>query len=782
MYPNAQHVNIISFGSRECKGKAQNRGLMMHISHLPAERSCIGQFLDPETNRFIKMLHDARQTHWIINPLTPLGKDLSPYNSSSRYDRNKYFVNLNMLTKPEYGCLLKVGDLPEDIPTDNFTLEMLQTQKDPRFKKAFDNFVKLPETHLLKDEFKLYCNDPDQKWLENNGIYEGISSFLSKNPIKRAKGDDWRTWPDKLKFLPEHTKNMSYQEKIGYLKDLRIEGQKFDDEDIKKIEQFRFEQFLFDKPFKAFKEQLDENGIKLFVDLAYSVTPEGKDVWSHKNIVDLDKDNNYQPKHLTGCMPEANIPKTQTWGNAVWNMDSPEYWEYQEDSMRHLLKEGCVRLDHFGGLINRGAIPSTVTGKDGKEYSIFEAIENHIELQKPYRGFGDDENKPPSRWKADKDLWYPEWLEDVSTKTNTKGEKLIDMYLRVAREAGLDPQNAFMVEDLGGVCGTKAFKKVMEQYRDKLAGLRMPMQNGIGEAVGKDEKDGRVNIKNIDDKANVDNPYNFTAEKQRETETKKDGSIKPKYERIENIAMSSGAHDQQSLMGFTKLLLTNPGDGRDGQSNSPHHFRAFLKGQFKMTDEAVNKTDEKSLYITTRKILMWMYTKPARHVQTTISDALGIYFRPHIPNNWNGMPAKWGMEPTPVGQFHYWSSRFHKGFLDRSAKNGEHDFYGISPGYKERANAFVKLMQGLFGKPEKEAEGLDLNPVISEKDAKDAEILKQATESGDTAQLVSDLRKQVKEAVAQRDAARTEAQEVGNKSRSLTLDELLATSTNGGNK
>ena len=101
--------------SNNKRGLAKNRGMMFHIAHLPATGSAIGQLTDPETFRFIDFLKESRQTHWIINPLTPIGEDLSPYNSSSRFDRNKYLINLNDLATDEYHFLLKESELPDDM-------------------------------------------------------------------------------------------------------------------------------------------------------------------------------------------------------------------------------------------------------------------------------------------------------------------------------------------------------------------------------------------------------------------------------------------------------------------------------------------------------------------------------------------------------------------------------------------------------------------------------------------------------------------------------------------
>ena len=88
--------------------------------------------------------------------------------------------------------------------------------------------------------------------------------------------------------------------------------------------------------------------------------------------------------------------------------------------------------------------------------------------------------------------------------------------------------------------------------------------------------------------------------------------------------------------------------------------------------------------------MKWHYTKNVKQVQTTLSDALGIYYRPNIPGHWNGMHDKYLMKPTSQGLLSYWSTVFPKDFLERD------NVYGINPGYKKAADKFVKLMKILF--------------------------------------------------------------------------------------
>lgn len=613
------------------------RGMMFHITGLPAERSACGQFNDPQTTKFINFLKESKQTHWINNPLTPLDSGLCPYSALSRFSRNKYIVNLNQLVTPEYGNLLKQSELPDDIPTTSFTLEILQKQKDPRFKIAFERFQELSETHPLKKEYNDFCQKQGNIWLDNNSIFEGISSEYDKN---------WKKWSEDLRFFPERVreKNLnSFDEKKQLLKETIVDKSKF--ENISnKIENFRFEQFLYDKQYKEFKKELDKNGIKLVVDFAYGFGVESIDVWANKNIVKLDKDLN--PTQVTGAPPEDAYPYTQKWDHALWDYDKQDLWDYQEKGLRQILKEGAaIRLDHFVGYMNRATIPTEWKKQDGTVLK------------------GGDIFKPVEQGGMGIDFFPPEWIENVFYKKNPKnGENPIDLFVRVAKEEGIKPKKIYIAEDFGPLSDTEIYQKYREKYKNTFKSQRVPITDGIGTSFEK--------VKNIE--KSKSNPYNM------------EGGVK-------NVAVLTGNHDFPSLRQTIDDLLEKKPITTEEGSNSPALFKQFCKDQLKLTDEQL-----KDPLTVAKKVMKWHYKQGAKHVQTTLGDALGIYFRPNIPGFWNDMKDKWEMKTIDKGLIPLWSRQFPKDFLSRENENG------INPGYKKRADEFVSMMKELYPDIKKE--------------------------------------------------------------------------------
>ena len=617
-YPQA-----IAFQGINAKGLVKQRGIFMHITSLPATRSFCGQFGDEQTSKFINWLANAKQTHWIMNPLNALEDHLCPYSAAGRYSRNKFIVNLNKLTSEEYGKLLKENELPEDITTPSFTLEMLEKQKNPRFELAFERFKNLDKSHPIKKVYKRFLDENDKLWLDDYANYDVISKRF---------GTNWHNWTKKLQTAPEDAKkaNVELGEKIYPLlrkKDPTLTKQDFDD----KINLFKFEQFLFDKQFNEFVDELEDSNIRLIMDLPIGVSAEGVDTWGKKGIFLLDK--NFNPTRVSGCPSEGAYSYTQVWNHALYDYDSPEFWDYQESSLRQLLKNSDLRLDHFVGYINRATIPTSFTKEDGtvlKGLDIFKPVEQG--------GMGAG-------------FFKKEWIENIDEKRSPKGENVFELFVRLAKELGRKPEDVYILESFGPLAKTPAYKKFEKQYGKDFISQRVPIAMGISES---DKKLQALNS------------------------IKDDSTMQP-------LAYLTGNHDMPSLKQYIDKLTGHGINGEKVDKKTMKRFAEFCKKELKLTPKEIKNPDK--IY---ENAMKWHYTKNVKQVQTTIQDALGIYYRPNIPGFWNGMHDKYLMKPTPEGLLPYWSTVFPKDFLERD------NIYGINPGYKKAADKFVKMMNKLF--------------------------------------------------------------------------------------
>ena len=603
---NDSFQSSISFNGITSKGVVTQRGLLMHITSLPASRSFCGQFGDLQTTKFINWLKKAKQTHWIMNPLNALEDNLCPYSSTGRFSRNKFIVNLNKLTGKEYGRILKRSELPDDVTVPEFTLDMLERQKNPRFKKAYERFKKLPETESIKKEYNHFVEEQDNLWLEDYANYDVLS---------RKFGAYWPNWDKKLQTAPEDAKaeGISLKDKILKVLDGKIDKKEYEDG----VGLYKFEQFLYNKQYNEMADDLADKGIRLMMDLPVGVSSGGVDVWGKKNIFLLDK--NFKPTKVSGCPSEKAYPYTQVWGHALYNYDSPEFWEYHEASLKQLLRNADLRLDHFVGYVNRAAIPVEYKKADG-------TVLKGNDIFKPIKDGGMGEG-----------FFDNSWIEDVYNKKNPKGENVFEVFIRVAKELGLKPEETYVLEDFGPLAKTKAYKDFRKKFGKNFISQHVP--------VGMDICDPK-NKKHLN----------------------------------KNVAILTGNHDMPPLREFVDKLM-------DGSLNkrAKKKFENFCKKELNLTEEEMNSKD--AVY---ENLLKWHYTNDVKQVQTTLQDALGIYFRPNIPGFWNGMMDKFLMKTTPEALLPYWSRVFPKDFLTRDNQSG------INPGYKSLADKFVQMMRDLY--------------------------------------------------------------------------------------
>ena len=598
----------IAFEGITSKGVVTQRGLLMHITSLPAYRSFCGQFGDLQTTKFINWLKQAKQTHWIMNPLNALEDNLCPYSSSGRFSRNKFIVNLNKLTTKEYGNILKPSELPDDITVPEFTLDMLERQKNPRFKKAYERFVKLSETETIKKEYNNFINEQDSLWLEDYANYDALS---------RKFGAYWLNWDKKLQTAPENAKaeGITLKDKILQVLDGKINKDEYEEN----IGLYKFEQFLYDKQYNQMAEELAGKGIRLMMDLPVGVSAGGVDVWGKKSIFLLDKD--FRPTKVSGCPSEKAYPYTQVWGHALYNYDSPDFWEYHEASLKQLLKNADLRLDHFVGYVNRAAIPVEYKKADGtllKGNDIFKSVKDG--------GMGEG-------------FFDNSWIEDIYNKKSPKGENVFEVFIRVAKELGLKPEETYVLEDFGPLAKTKAYKEFQKKFGKNFISQHVPVGMDICDAKN------RKHLK-------------------------------------KNVAILTGNHDMPPLREFVDKLTDEKLDKR-----MKKRFERFCREELQLTDDEIK--DKNAIY---ENLLKWHYTKDVKQVQTTLQDALGIYFRPNIPGFWNGMLDKFLMKTTPEALLPYWNRVFPKDFLTRENQSG------INPGYKSLADKFVNMMKDLYPK------------------------------------------------------------------------------------
>ena len=298
-------------------------GVLLPISSLPSEYG-IGCF-SKEAYEFVDFLEKADQSLWQILPLGPTGYGDSPYQSFSTFAGNPYFIDLQELIKE--GWLTK-EDCKADYGTSQQYVDYDKMYK-ARFKvlrRAFDksNIGK-------KEDFKAFCKK-NSFWLDDYALYMAVKNSFG--------GNGWNTWDEDIKLRkPKAMK--AYREK--YADDILF---------------YQFQQYLFDRQWKALKKYANEKGVEIVGDIPIYVAFDSADTWANPELFQLDKDGT--PKAVAGCPPDAFSATGQLWGNPLYN------WPYHEKTgfewwMKRLGycfdMYDVVRIDHFRGFDEYYSIP-----------------------------------------------------------------------------------------------------------------------------------------------------------------------------------------------------------------------------------------------------------------------------------------------------------------------------------------------------------------------------------------------------------------------------------------
>jgi 4-alpha-glucanotransferase len=206
--------------------------------------------------------------------------------------------------------------------------------------QAYQTFLERG-SRAMRRAFRAFRNR-EQDWLEDYCLFAALKA--------RYRTTDWTTWP----------KDVARREPSV----LFATGETCADE----INYFAFEQFLFDRQWKALRRHCRRRRVGIIGDLPMFVAHQSADVWAHPEAFLLY--TNGRPRFVAGAPPDAFNPDGQRWGNALYDWKHHErtgfaWWKSR--LQRQLELFDLVRLDHFIGFTRYWRIPSrSKTAKGGR--------------------------------------------------------------------------------------------------------------------------------------------------------------------------------------------------------------------------------------------------------------------------------------------------------------------------------------------------------------------------------------------------------------------------------
>ena len=308
---------------------ARSSGILLHPTSLPGRLGigCLGV----EAYRFADFLSGAGQRAWQVLPLGPTGYGDSPYQCFSAFAGNPLLISLENLVDEGHLTPQDLASIPS-FPEGEVDYGEVIRYKLPLLRKAFDHFdnsATAPEREL----FEAFC-------LRNGHWLDDFALFMA---VKHAHGDvAWTSWEPAIASRQ--------QEAV----------RRWSGELAREIQSCKYGQYQFFKQWFALKEYCRARGIKIVGDVPIFVAHDSADVWSNRELFDLEPDG--KTRVVAGVPPDYFSGTGQLWGNPLYRWDTMARLDYQwwvERLRATLSLVDVVRLDHFRGFEAYWEVPGT---------------------------------------------------------------------------------------------------------------------------------------------------------------------------------------------------------------------------------------------------------------------------------------------------------------------------------------------------------------------------------------------------------------------------------------
>ncbi len=359
-------------------------GILFPIFSVPSKFG-IGA-LSREAYEFVDFLEKSGQGFWQILPIGPTGFGDSPYQNVSAFAGNPYFISLETLiedelltwdevnacnfgsdeTKVDYGAIYESRREILSKAYEKFGEKLEASKKDKSITagSAIPNGITMPEKKSadgkaadknasdkktsdekkqisLAEEFGAFL-EMESYWLEDYALFMALK--------EKAGGVSWLDWEDDLrkrenKAIEKAKKELAYEMGLYY-----------------------FEQFEFDRQWRALRAYANAKNVKIIGDIPFYVAMDSSDTWAHPEVFQMDKD--LKPTVVAGCPPDAFSPTGQLWGNPIYDWDAEKKRDYDwwlRRMYRTYAFYDVIRIDHFHGFCDYYAIPyGDETAEKGK--------------------------------------------------------------------------------------------------------------------------------------------------------------------------------------------------------------------------------------------------------------------------------------------------------------------------------------------------------------------------------------------------------------------------------
>ena len=337
----------------DIKKDIRQSGVLCHISSLPS-RYGIGTF-GQRAYEFIDFLYETGQKCWQVLPMGPTSFGDSPYQSTSAFAGNPYFIDLDFLVRD--GLLDS-----EYLSTVYGICDPCKVDYGALYRTRGEIFWRVAENFSDDDspQYKEFCQ-VSREWLDDFSLFSALKEENGGRP--------WAELDHDLKFRDAGAIERARERLAG------------------SIRKHKILQFLFMKQWFALKSYAELKNVKIIGDMQIYVAYDSADVWCAPDMFKLNGE--LYPSKVAGCPPDAFSPDGQLWGNPLYYWESAERRDRIYDWWRRRLSQATklfdvVRIDHFRAFADYYSIPAGSPNarygewRSGAGEGFFEYLKNEL--------------------------------------------------------------------------------------------------------------------------------------------------------------------------------------------------------------------------------------------------------------------------------------------------------------------------------------------------------------------------------------------------------------------
>lgn len=293
-------------------------GILLHVTSLPSYGG-VGD-MGPAAYGFVDFLVAAKQRMWQVLPLNPTGYGNSPYSATSAFAGNPLLISLEHLVRDGWLYQGEIEGLAGHSGGADFV--RASQEKLPLIERAAQRLLD-SEENTVREHLEAFC-EKNKDWLNDYARFVVIR--------KQYGYACWADWPRPLAAREARALKA------------------FDRDNSSAIWVEKAVQFLFDQQWCALRAHCNHLGIQVMGDMAIFVNYDSADVWSNKELFDLDKE--FRPKTVSGVPPDYFSETGQRWGNPLYlwkKIQKTDFDWWVKRVVRQMALYDVLRLDHFRG-------------------------------------------------------------------------------------------------------------------------------------------------------------------------------------------------------------------------------------------------------------------------------------------------------------------------------------------------------------------------------------------------------------------------------------------------